>query len=46
VEEKLPEDVIVTVAEVKKLEATITLVGVTVIVKSPDPVTFNVRVVE
>lgn len=45
-DEKLPEDVIVTVADVKKLGATITLGGVTVIVKSPDPVTFKFSDVE
>jgi len=38
--------VTVTVADVKKLGATITLDGVTAIVKSPEPITFKVRVVE
>ena len=45
-EEKLPEDTTVTVADPIALGATMTLAGETVIVKSPDPITFKVREVE
>jgi hypothetical protein len=45
-EEKPLEDPIVTVADVKAIGGTITSVGETVIVKSPNPTTFKLRNVE
>ena len=45
-EVKPPEDTAVTVADPSALGATMTLDGETVIVKSPDPITFKVSDVE